>query len=94
MSASWSSTAGEKRRRTLDPQHVGHTLTEVAERRWEAFVAEPGLGCVQAPLRIRRHPRRERAPMFDRQFALEYASLFEVTLPGMARLGLPFPKLA
>lgn len=62
-------------------------LREAAAR----FVAEPGLGCVQAPLRIRRHPRRERAPMFDRQFALEYASLFEVTLPGMARLGLPFP---
>ncbi|QYF88293.1 glycosyltransferase [Brevundimonas sp. PAMC22021] len=62
-------------------------LREAAAR----FVADPDLGCVQAPLRIRQHMGRERAPMFDRQFAFEYASLFEVTLPGMARLGLPFP---
>src|SRR5690606_2857728 len=27
----------------------------------------------------------------DRQFAFEYAALFEITLPGIAALGLPFP---
>jgi hypothetical protein len=31
------------------------------------------------------------SPFLDRQFAIEYASLFDVTLPGLARLGLPFP---
>ncbi|MDQ1153562.1 glycosyltransferase family 2 protein [Brevundimonas sp. SORGH_AS_0993] len=54
------------------------------------FAAEPRLGCLQAPLRIR--PRRGGGSGFlDRQFAFEYAALFEVMLPGMARLGLPFP---
>jgi len=48
------------------------------------------LACLQAPLRIR--ARLTDPPRFtDRQFAAEYASLFETTLPGMARLGLPFP---
>ena len=46
------------------------------------------LACLQAPLRIRARPG---SGFIDRQFAVEYASLFEVTLPGMARLGLPFP---
>ncbi len=54
------------------------------------FVAEPQLGCLQAPLRIR-PPAHSRTPFLDRQFAFEYAALFEVVLPGMARLGLPFP---
>jgi len=50
------------------------------------------LACLQAPLRIRRkHKGRGDAPFLQRQFAAEYASLFEVGLPGMARLGLPFP---
>lgn len=50
------------------------------------------LACLQAPLRIR--PGRsghEASPFLDRQFAAEYASLFETVLPGMTRLGLPFP---
>lgn len=48
------------------------------------------LACVQAPLRVR--PARTGAsPFLDRQFAAEYAGLFETTLPGLARLGLPFP---
>jgi len=50
------------------------------------------LACLQAPLRIRQGRQGPGAsPFLDRQFAAEYASLFETTLPGMARLGLPFP---
>lgn len=50
------------------------------------------LACLQAPLRIRRRARDgHAAPFLDRQFAVEYASLFEVALPALARLGLPFP---
>jgi cellulose synthase/poly-beta-1,6-N-acetylglucosamine synthase-like glycosyltransferase len=45
---------------------------------------------LQAPLRVRT-PHSTRSPFLDRQFAIEYASLFEVTLPGLARLSLPFP---
>ncbi|MGV8928915.1 MAG: glycosyltransferase family 2 protein [Brevundimonas sp.] len=44
------------------------------------------LACLQAPLRIRATPG-----FITRQFSAEYASLFEAVLPGMARLGLPFP---
>ena len=60
-------------------------LREAAAR--FAADAAGGLACLQAPLRIRQGP----AAFLDRQFAAEYASLFESTLPGMARLGLPFP---
>lgn len=49
------------------------------------------LACLQAPLRIRRRGPADGSPFLDRQFAAEYASLFETTLPGIARLGLPFP---
>ena len=50
------------------------------------------LGCLQAPLRIRLGvATAHAAPFLDRQFALEYAALFHVCLPAMARLGLPFP---
>ncbi|MBU1383239.1 MAG: glycosyltransferase [Alphaproteobacteria bacterium] len=65
-------------------------LREAAAR----FAADPGgrLACLQAPLRIRTgHRRADPSPFLDRQFAAEYASLFETALPGMARLGLPFP---
>lgn len=48
------------------------------------------LAALQAPLRIRVNPGSV-TPFLDRQFAVEYAALFEVTLPAMARLGLPFP---
>lgn len=59
-------------------------LREAAAR----FAADPTgrLSCLQAPLRIHPGPR-----FLERQFAAEYASLFETALPGMARLGLPFP---
>lgn len=48
------------------------------------------LATLQAPLRIRPHADSV-TPFLDRHFAVEYAALFEVTLPAMARLGLPFP---
>lgn len=48
------------------------------------------LATLQAPLRIRPHADSI-TPFLDRHFAVEYAGLFEVTLPAMARLGLPFP---
>ncbi len=69
-----------------DPQQ----LREAAAR----FAADPGqrLACLQAPLRVRPPQDPDRRSRFlDRQFAAEYASLFETTLPGMARLDLPFP---
>ena len=65
-------------------------LREAAAR----FTADQGnrLACLQAPLRIRPpHGSRTRSRFLDRQFAAEYASLFETALPGMARIGLPFP---
>lgn len=54
------------------------------------FRLDPAMACLQAPLRIR-PPLARRSPFIDRQFALEYAGQFEVILPGMSRLGLPFP---
>lgn len=58
-------------------------LREAAAR----FAAGPDdLACLQAPLRIRRAKG-----FLARQFALEYAVQFEVVLPAMARLGIPFP---
>ena len=60
-------------------------LREAAAR----FAAAPaGLACLQAPLRIVLGRRRG---LVQRQFALEYAALFEVMLPAYARWGLPFP---
>ena len=64
-------------------------LKEAAAR----FMADNNtFACLQAPLRIqRRHKAAVRTEILDRQFAAEYAGLFEVILPGMARMGLPFP---
>ncbi len=64
-------------------------LREAAAR----FAADESgrLACLQAPLRIRRRGASNGSPFLDRQFAAEYASLFETTLPGVTRLGLPFP---
>jgi cellulose synthase/poly-beta-1,6-N-acetylglucosamine synthase-like glycosyltransferase len=64
-------------------------LREAAAR----FAVDPDglLACLQAPLRIRRRGKDGAAPFLDRQFAVEYAALFEVTLPAMARMSLPFP---
>lgn len=60
----------------------------------EAFAADHTgrLACVQAPLRIRRAgDTGSKSPFMDRQFAVEYAALFEVTLPALSRLRMPFP---
>ena len=58
-------------------------LREAAAR----FAAADGrLACLQAPLRIEPDPR-----FLPDQFALEYAVLFEVFLPALARWRLPFP---
>lgn len=63
-------------------------LREAAAR----FADDPTgrLATLQAPLRIR-PPALSESPFLDRHFAVEYAALFEVTLPAMARFGLPFP---
>ena len=47
------------------------------------------LACLQAPLRIRTLGRR--STWLERQFAMEYAALFEVILPALARFRLPLP---
>jgi len=44
------------------------------------------LACLQAPLRI-----TGAQGFFARQFALEYAAQFEIGLPALAQVGLPFP---
>ena len=62
-----------------DPQQ----LREAAAR----FAAGPAnLGCLQAPLRI-----SNSGGFLPAQFANEYAAQFELLLPAMARLQLPFP---
>jgi cellulose synthase/poly-beta-1,6-N-acetylglucosamine synthase-like glycosyltransferase len=70
-----------------DAPHPGQ-LREAAARfaRADANVAGADLACLQAPLRIEPDPR-----FLPDQFALEYAVLFEVFLPALARWGLPFP---
>jgi cellulose synthase/poly-beta-1,6-N-acetylglucosamine synthase-like glycosyltransferase len=65
-----------------DAPHPGQ-LREAAARFAEA---DADLACLQAPLRIEPDPR-----FLPDQFALEYAVLFEVFLPALARWGLPFP---
>lgn len=61
-------------------------LREAAAR----FAAGPArLACLQAPLRIRTVGRRP--TWMERQFAGEYAALFEMMLPLWAGLGMPLP---
>ncbi len=66
-----------------DQPHPGQ-LREAAAR----FAADRGgrLACLQAPLRVL--PGRG---WIQRQFAMEYAALFDVVVPALAVLGLPFP---
>ncbi len=69
-----------------DPQQLREAAARFAQD------VDGRLACLQAPLRIRGgRPEPDASPFLDRQFAAEYASLFETVLPGMARLGLPFP---
>jgi cellulose synthase/poly-beta-1,6-N-acetylglucosamine synthase-like glycosyltransferase len=65
-----------------DAPHPGQ-LREAAARFAQA---DESLACLQAPLRIEPDPR-----FLPDQFALEYAVLFEVFLPALARWGLAFP---
>lgn len=58
-------------------------LREAAEQ-FAACAAD--VACLQAPLRI-----HHTGCLMQRQFALEYAALFEIVLPALARLGGPFP---
>ena len=72
-----------------DQPHPGQ-LREVAAR--FAADVEEQVGCIQSPLRIRPVDHADLGGrLLGRQFAVEYAALFEVTLPAMAQLGLPFP---
>jgi len=60
-------------------------LKEAAVR----FAAEgETLGVVQAPLRIRVDPS---SSSLQHHFSMDYAALFEVTLPALASIGWPFP---
>lgn len=68
-----------------DAPHPGQLREAVARFR----SGDADLACLQAPLHIR--SRGARDAFLDRQFTAEYAALFEVVLPGLARLGLPFP---
>jgi cellulose synthase/poly-beta-1,6-N-acetylglucosamine synthase-like glycosyltransferase len=67
-----------------DPLQLREAVARFADDRTGSLWA------LQSPLRIRTRDHSE-SRFLDRQFAVEYASLFEVTLPAMARLGLPFP---
>jgi len=58
---------------------------------WFAADKTGRLACLQAPLRIRGRVGDKASSFLDGQFAAEYASLFETALPGIVRLGLPFP---
>jgi cellulose synthase/poly-beta-1,6-N-acetylglucosamine synthase-like glycosyltransferase len=49
--------------------------------------ADDTLACVQAKLMV----ANARQSFITRQFALEYCLRYELTLPGLARLGLPIP---
>ena len=65
-----------------DRPHPDQLLAAIA-----AFDARPDWAAVQAPLDYYNHDDN----WLTRQFALEYAALFHVWVPFLARLGLPFP---
>jgi len=64
-----------------DPGQLRHVAAQ--------FAADPDgtLACVQAKLMV----ANAGASFITRQFALEYCLRYELTLPGLARLGLPIP---
>jgi len=49
--------------------------------------SDPTLACLQAKLMVSNH----RQSFITRQFALEYCLRYELTLPGLDKLGLPIP---
>ncbi len=59
-------------------------LREAVHAFWKAG---PRLACVQAPLAYYNWDEN----WLTRHFAIEYASLFDLLLPALARFGLPFP---
>lgn len=59
-------------------------LREAVDAFWKAG---PRLACVQAPLAYYNWDEN----WLTRHFAIEYASLFDLLLPALARFGLPFP---
>ena len=65
-----------------DRPHPDQLLAAIA-----AFQARPDWAAVQAPLEYFNHDDN----WLTRQFSLEYAALFHVWVPFLARLGLPFP---
>lgn len=65
-----------------DRPHPGQ-LREAAAR---FACGDAALACLQAPLRVKLD-----GSFTMRQFALEYAALFELMLPALARIGAPFP---
>jgi cellulose synthase/poly-beta-1,6-N-acetylglucosamine synthase-like glycosyltransferase len=65
-----------------DRPHPDQLLAALA-----AFDARPDWAAVQAPLEYYNHDDN----WLTRQFALEYAALFHVWVPFLAKLGLPFP---
>ena len=65
-----------------DRPHPDQLLAAIA-----AFDVRPDWAAVQAPLDYYNHDDN----WLTRQFALEYAALFHVWVPFLARLGLPFP---
>jgi len=74
-----------------DAEDAPHPL-QLREAAARFITGSERLACLQAPLRIcREDPTRPASAFLDRQFAIEYAALFHVTLPAMAQWGLPFP---
>ncbi len=65
-----------------DRPHPDQLLAAIA-----AFQVRPDWAAVQAPLDYFNHDDN----WLTRQFALEYAALFHIWVPFLARLGLPFP---
>jgi len=65
-------------------------LPELQQLRRAATIfmqASPRLGCIQASLAI--YNRKD--PWLARMFSYEYAVLFDIILPGMARFSMPIP---
>jgi len=69
----------------FDAEDLPHPQ-QLREAASQFSVSDPRLACLQAPLRIL--PSKS---LLGRQFAVEYAILFELVLPAMTRIGLAVP---